>query len=263
MEQRVFIMLISRKSGLIAVALGAGLAFTAQPLPAAAQEQQPTWEQPTQPQPAWDQPPPTEAEGPWGEGLYYLLDFSIGDSKNPNTSADFGVDLDWSTGFGLGIGYRVNMLRVEGEFSSQFYRVGSLDLGVAPPFPAADYAGGMHAQNAMANIFIDLPAAGQMRPYLGIGAGFAWVSAEYNESVCIIFCFSTTNQVVDDWDRVSARQAMLGASFAGDSSNLEWFVGYRYYETDDLNYRTSGGTAFVQDGIKDHSIMGGFRFLVD
>ena len=240
-------MAILRKSGLVAAALSAGVLLAIPSLPAAAQEQ-----------PA----PLSGVQQPWADGFYYLLDFSLGDSENPGTDADFGVDLDWSTSLGFGFGYRIGPLRLEGELSSHFYRVGSLDLGPASPFPAADYAGGMQALNAMANVFIDLPAAGRMRPYLGAGFGIARVSAEYNESVCIIYCFSTSNEVVDDWDRVNAWQVMGGLSFQAWAPNREWFIGYRYYETQDLKLRTLSGVDFTQEGLQDHAIMAGFRFLM-
>lgn len=240
-------MVISRKLSLAAAGLGAALGLAIPSLPVAAQEQ-----------PA----PVTTAAESRGNGFYYMLDFSLGDSENPGTDADFGVNLDWSTSLGFGLGYRVGPLRLEAELSSHFYRVGSLDIGAASPFPAADYAGGMQALNAMANVLVDLPAAGRMRPYLGAGFGMARVSAEYNESVCIIYCFSTSNEVVDDWDRVNAWQVMGGLSFAGWAPNREWFIGYRYYETQDLNLRTLSGVDFTQEGLQDHAIMAGFRFLL-
>lgn len=239
-----------RISGIVAAALGAGMLIAISSLPAAAQE-------PTGPTPL------PGASEPWGNGFYYLLDFTLGDAENPETDADFSVDLDWSAGVGLGLGYRVGPLRLEGEFTSEFFRVGSLDLGPASPFLAGDYSGGMHALSAMANVFIDLPAAGRMRPYLGAGYGLARVNAEYNTSVCILFCFSTTNEVVEDWDWANAWQAMAGLSFSKGAGDVEWFVGYRYYETEDLNLRTISGVFFTQDGLKDHSIMFGFRFLVN
>lgn len=239
-----------RKSSSATVARVAGLWLAMLTFPALAQE------------PPGPAPLPNAAE-PWPGGFYYLLDFSLGDSENPDTDADFSVDLDWSTSFGLGAGYRMGPLRLEGELNTHFYRVGSLDLGPSSPFPPADYAGGMRAYNAMANLYVDLPQAGAMRPFIGAGIGLARVEAEYNESVCFIYCFSTSNAVVDDWDAVAARQAMIGASFDAIGSNMEWYVGYRYYETDDLDFRTLSGVPFRQDGIRDHAFLAGFRFFVN
>ena len=213
---------------------------------------------------AQEQPAPgTNARQAWDSGFYYLIDFNLGDAENPNTDADFSVDLDWSTGFGFGMGYRMGPVRLEGDFNTQFYRVGSLDLGPASPFAAADYAGAMRTGNLMANLYVDLPTAGNMRPYLGAGYGVSWVEAEYNESVCFIYCFSTSNSVVDDSDRTEAWQAMIGASFGTSSPNREWYIGYRYYETDDLNFTTLSGVPFRQEGIQDHAFMAGFRFFID
>lgn len=217
---------------------------------------------PPRPAAADQHSPVTATVAPWPGGFYYLLDFGLGDPENPGTDADFSVDLDWSMNLGFGVGYRIGPVRLEGEFSNQFYRVGSLDLGLESPFPEDDYAGGMEALSAMANIFVDMPMAGRMRPYLGVGLGLARVSAEYNESVCFIYCFSTENAVVDDWDKALAWQAMAGFSFPAWSPKTEWFIGYRYYQTEDLNFTTIDGTAFRQEGLRDHSLMGGFRFFM-
>lgn len=210
-------------------------------------------------------PPPPAAESQWADGFYYMVDFSIGDTKNPDTSENFGVDADWSLGLGLGAGYRLGPVRLEAEYISDFFRVGSLDLEPGNPFAPGTYAGGIKARGAMGNLYIDLPAAGMMRPYFGFGYGFVDVSVNYNESVCIIFCFSTQNVVVDDWDRARAGQIMAGLSFQSEGSNNEWFVGYRYFETDDLKLRTTPlafSVNFTQDGLQSHTINFGFRLPI-
>lgn len=210
-------------------------------------------------------PPPPAAASPWSSGLYYMLDFSLGDTKNPDTSANFSVDADWTLGIGLGAGYRLGPVRLEAEYISDFFRVGSLDLELGNPFNPGTYAGGIKARGAMGNLYFDLPAAGEMRPYFGFGYGFVDVSVNYNESVCIIFCFSTQNVVVDDWDRARAGQIMAGFSFQHEGSKNEWFVGYRYFETDDLKLRTVdslGPVSFTQDGLQSHTINFGFRFMI-
>lgn len=239
-----------RKTFLAIAAQVAGLLLAMLAFPALAQEQ---------PGPT---PLPNAAE-PRAGGFYYLLDFSLGDAENPDTDADFSVDLDWSTSFGMGFGYRAGLVRLEGEFNTHFYRVGSLDLGPSSPFPPADYAGGLHVANLMANLYMDFPTAGAMRPFVGAGYGVAWVEAEYNESVCFIYCFSTNNAVVDKSDRTHAWQAMAGATFRRPESDVEWFLGYRYYETGDLDFITESGVPFRQDRIQDHALLAGFRFFVN
>jgi opacity protein-like surface antigen len=241
-----------RKTSIVGAVLSAALVLAMPSLPALAQEQ-----------PAPGPTPPPDVKRPGGGGFYFMFDFSLGDSKNPDTDADFSVDLDWSTSFGFGLGYGMGPVRLEAEVNSHFYRVGSLDLGAVSPFPDADYAGAMRTSNLMANLYFDLPTAGNMRPFLGAGYGVAWVEAEYNESFCIIYCFSTSNTVVDDSDRTHAWQAMAGATFGRIGEIGEWYMGYRYYETGDLDFTTLSGVSFRQDGIKDHALLAGFRFFMN
>lgn len=214
-------------------------------------------------QPAPEPSPLPNAKEPGSGGVYYLFNFSLGDSKNPDTDGDFSIDLDWSTSFGFAVGYGMGPLRLEGEVNTHFYRAGSLDLGAASPFPDADYAGAVRTSNAMANLYVDLPAAGNMRPFLGAGYGIAWVEAEYNESFCFIYCFSTSNAVVDDSDRTYAWQAMAGATFGRFGPNFEWYLGYRYYQTGDLDFTTLSGVPFRQEGIRDHALLIGLRFFAN
>jgi opacity protein-like surface antigen len=248
-----------RQFSAVVAAVAVSLALLA-PLPARADHESTTQPPQQRPQEPTRLPGAKEA---WDDGFYYALDFTLGDSANPNTDAGFSVDLDWSSSAGFGVGYRLGPLRLEGQLLTQFYRVGSLDLTGGSPFPLADYSGGIRTLNGMANLYIDLPAAGKMRPYIGAGYGLARVSADYNESVCYIFCFSTQNEIVDDWDKVNAWQGMLGVSFASASPNMEWYIGYRYYETEDLDFRTLSGVPFRQEGLQDHAFMFGFRFLTN
>lgn len=206
---------------------------------------------------------PIPVERPaWSNGVYFEFDGSLGDALNPSTDADFGVDLDWLAGIGFGLGYRLGPVRFEGEFSSTYFRVGSLDLGGASPFAKADYAGGMWASSLMANVYVEFPAAGKIRPYLGAGYGQSWVTAEYNESICFIYCFSTKNEVVNDWTRVSAWQFMAGASFHDAQESSEWFIGYRYFATEELDFRAKGGPSFIQERLEAHSLHIGLRFYM-
>jgi opacity protein-like surface antigen len=247
-------MRFANGSAIAAAALGLMLMAASPP---ALAEHEPAPE--PQPSPA----PLPDAMEPWADGFYFFFDFGLGDAENPETDADFGVDLEGSIGMGFGFGYRMGPLRLEGELISRSFWVGSLDRGAASPFPDADYAGAMEAVSGMASVFVDLPTAGSMRPYLGVGYGIARVDAQYNESFCFFYCFSTDNPVVDDWDNVRARQGMLGVSFASATPGLEWYLGYRYYETEDLDFRTVSGIPFRQEGLKDHAFMVGFRFFVN
>ena len=201
-----------REFGTVVAALAASSLVLTPVAAIADHEPSPQTTPPPQQQPA---PAPFEPRPAWPDGFYYVWNFDLGDAANPSTDAGFDVDIDWSIGTGLGVGYRfARMLRLEGELHANWFRVGSLDLGPAAPFPTADYSGGIWAVGAMANLVVDLPAWGNARPYLGAGYGFSRVAADYNESVCVIFCWSTENEVVDDWDFAEAWQAMAGISFS-------------------------------------------------
>jgi opacity protein-like surface antigen len=209
------------------------------------------------------EPAPIEPLPAWSDGLYFLWNWDLGDSANPTTDADFSVDTEGSLGTGFGFGYRLaGMLRLEGEFHAQWFRVGSLDLGPGAPIVPFDYSGGLQATGLMANLFVDLPAWRTVRPYLGAGYGFSRVDAEYNESICIVICFSTDNKVVDDWDLAEAWQAQAGIAFTTREANSEIYIGYRYFETDDLKLQTLSGTPFTQEGIQSHTLSVGVRFLL-
>lgn len=214
-----------------------------------------------------EEPPPEgpaplpQDGGPWPGGFYYNVALLIGDAEDSPTDADFVVDSDWGAGIGFGIGYRLGPIRLEGELLSEFYRVSGLDLGPANPFPGSSYTGGMWTQGLMANLYFDLPVSGTMRPYLGAGYGVSRLSVEFSESVCIIFCFSTSNVVVDDWDRVTAWQGMLGVAFSSWPPSGEWYVGYRYFGTEDAELKTIGGLDFAMEGIDSHSFNMGFRMF--
>ncbi|MEE9194739.1 MAG: outer membrane beta-barrel protein [Alphaproteobacteria bacterium] len=253
-------MMIVRKLAAIACVLAVSLILLA-PLPASA-----VHDPAPAPEPVPGSAPasaPVSVERPaWSNGAYFTMEVNFGDAVNPSTDADFEVDLDWSAGLGMSGGYRLGPVRLEGEIATTWYRVGSLDLGAGAPFAKADYSGGVSAERLMANVYLEYPSATNVRPYLGAGYGVARVFAAYNESVCYIFCFSTKNEVVDDWTQVSAWQFMVGASFRNEQEASEWFIGYRYFGTEDLDFRAIGGPAFIQDGLQSHSLNIGIRFLL-
>lgn len=229
------------------------LSLVLAPLPAMAEHEP---KPPPGPAPA---PIPPAAPGQ-PTGLYFLVDLSLGDTKNSQTDAGFEVNLTWTSALGLGIGYRTGPIRLEGEFFDHFFRVEDLEVGPAAPFEDGIYAGAVTAQGLIASVFYDFQTAGRAKPYLGAGYGFADVEANYNEAVCFLYCFSTQNDVVDDHDLVAAWQAMAGVSFPAWSAKTEWFVGYRYFATADVKLLTTDGTVFTQDGLNSHSVNGGFRF---
>lgn len=241
-------MSISRKPGAVSGALAA-LVVLSMALPALAEH-----ELKAKPDPA-----PLHEIAPTGPGgFYFLLDFSAGNTENSGTNADFEVDLGYTAAFGMGVGYRAGPIRLEGEIYNHFFHVQVSEAGPAAPFPDPNFDGWVTAQGLMASVFYDFPTAGRARPYLGAGYGIAEVEASYYNS-CFVFCLFPI-EVVDDRDQVAAWQAMAGISLPAWSPGTEWFIGYRYFGTADLNFVTFNGTAFTQDGLKSHSVNAGFRF---
>lgn len=236
-------MMISNRLAVLAVCLA-----MLSPLPAAADHE--TQSSPTQ----------EPLRTPGSDGAYFTMALDFGTAANIDTDADFGADTDWQFGMEFGVGYRLGIVRLEAELYSRDVNVGSLDLGAGSPFPLADYNGTVWTSGLMGNVYIELPAGGSMRPYLGVGYGLSRVSATYNESICFIICFATDNVVLEDYDIVRARQLLFGASFPSQTEVVEYFVGYRYFETDDLDLTTEGGFSYVQRGIRSHTISGGVRF---
>ena len=239
--------------------LAAVLALLA-PLPAVADHDKPP---PPEPPPHDATPPPTPVSEPvsiWRPQAYYAIGFDLGGATNSATDADFKADLGVEMGFDLGVGYRLGFISLEAEAYTRFIEVGSLDLGAGPPFPVDTYGGGMWTSGLMGNLIVDLPVPGKLRPYFGVGFGISRVSARYSDSLCFIICAAGGTDVVDDYDIVAARQAMIGLSVSERS--MEMFVGYRYFATDDLDFSTIGGTGFRQDGIRSHTFSVGLRFKV-
>ncbi len=212
--------------------------------------------------PRYDPPPPPEsADSDWSAGFYYVADFSLGDTEDPGTSADATVETDLTLGVGLGFGYRLGPVRLEAQYKSDYHRVYDVEIGATSPLAPGDYAGRLTVESGMANVYFDLPAAGNMRPYLGAGFGFADIKANYNENSCFFIFCSTVNELVSDRDWAWARQAMAGFSHRVEGSNSEFFIGYRYYETDALTLRATDGTPFIQDKLQSHTFDIGIRWF--
>lgn len=103
-------------------------------------------------------------------------------------------DFDGATGFlaGLALGYRWNNFRIEGEY---FYRGASYDdtqpvdlggglavseRGTEEIEEAIDAVDDLLSHNLFANLYYDFNNTdSKWTPYVGVGAGFAWVSLDY------------------------------------------------------------------------------------
>ncbi len=227
-------------------------------------------EQAPLPDPTPPDPPPPEPIAPaertfLTDGLYYGFALDIGASPNYATDADFDVGSDWIDSLAFETGYRIAVFRFEAQLGIQTIHVSSLKLGPASPFPADDYAGSLTSSRLMANLYIEFPIAlfGSVRPYAGWGRGVSAVHARYTPEDCYFgVCSPAGDDIVDDGDVVLAEQYMAGLTVASAAANLEYYFGYRRFETDDLKFRTVDNLVFHQDGLESHTVFIGVRLSI-
>ncbi|MDH3231233.1 MAG: outer membrane beta-barrel protein [Alphaproteobacteria bacterium] len=198
------------------------------------------------------QPPPVPGgREPW----YVSLDMSMGAVNDPLAEDRYGADQGSEFGAALGLGYRFERVRLEGQFRYENFILNSFDLFVSSPITAADLWG----FGLTGNVFYDFGVPGGVRPFVGVGAGFFHLKADYREINCLIFC-SVEPRVVRGTDTVAAGQAMAGISFPWAAGSGEWFIGYRFLATDDIGVDVIGVGPVTQRGVKSHSVMLGARY---
>jgi OmpA-OmpF porin, OOP family len=185
-------------------------------------------------------------EGPFvgimgGANFTYDLDM-----KGRGAGINRSVDTD--TGYVVipSIGYRLsNGMRTEIELG---YRKNDVD-GVSG---STTGSGEIKARSAMLNLLYDVNMNGRISPYFGGGIGYAKVRYDGVQPVGI------PGIGVNDSDRVFAYQGIAGISYAM-SNMVELAAEYRYFDTQDPDFRTSAGTP-VEGEYKSHAALIGLRF---
>lgn len=92
---------------------------------------------------------------------------------------------------------------------------------------------------------------GNLRPYLGVGVGGAYVSADIS---------ALGEKIVDDNDTVFAYQGIAGLEYA-ISDDVRIGLRYSYFATQDPSFSDSFGGS-VDSEIQSHNIMGTLRFML-
>jgi opacity protein-like surface antigen len=192
-------------------------------------------------------------------GLYVSFDFSVGSPNDPEASGVYEADLGLELGTRLGIGYSFDGLRAEAQLGYQSFTLNNVNPVPGSPITEFDSSGDLAGLVMMANLFYDFGVPGGARPFLGAGIGFANLEADYHGLVCFILC-SEGAQIVDGSDTVGAWQGMAGLSTPLRSGHGEWFIGYRYFGTDDIGLNVVGVGPVTQEGVQSHSVMLGWRF---
>lgn len=206
---------------------------------------------------AWAQ---EETDPPPGlDGAYLTLGGSLGAVNDPQTTDDFEVDLGIEFGLFVGVGYELGPFRVEGQFLSEAFQVNNLNRGPTTSLPAGDYSGSLSSIGLMANAIVEIERWPSIRPYLGIGGGFAYMSPDYRDNSCVFFFCTTGESAVDGYDFVNAWQGMAGIAVPSQRSNGVWDFAFRYYGTSSADFRVAGGNVFTQEGIRSQSFQIGYR----
>ena len=157
------------------------------------------------------------------------------------------TDVDFDTGYlgAVAVGYALgNGLRIEGELAyrrndiDQVNLFGAIDLG----------SGKVTTTSLMLNFVYDINLKSKFVPYIGAGIGFANVDADVGLLI----------GSVDDSDNVFAWQGIIGAAYQV-SDQLDLFVDYRYFQTEDPNFSSSliGDVSVDYDS---QSVMIGLRY---
>jgi len=174
----------------------------------------------------------------------------LGDSSLMNaTPLDINYDLGYLVEGSLG--YDFGMFRVDAEIA--YKSTDSSEL--VTPFGSLEADGSTSALSYMINGYFDIPTGLAVKPYVGVGIGYATISLETG----IPSLGPPLSGLVDDSDSVLAYQVSAGVGYE-ISRSTTLILGYRYFATDDPEMTTSVGNPFTTE-YQTHEFVVGVRFL--
>jgi len=166
-------------------------------------------------------------------------------------SAGVTNEVETNVGFAgiAAVGYQFDSnWRVQGEFAARLNNVS--DITGTGAGPATD--GDVNVYSLMADAIYNVPTGTRFEPYVGVGAGMAWVAAK---DVGTIF-----GDTIDDTDAVFAYQGIAGVEYKV-SDRLRAGLDYRYFRTADTKFTTNLGTD-VDGEYENHTVTVGLRYLL-
>lgn len=180
-----------------------------------------------------------------GGTVNFVDDVALSEN-NSGTISRGDVAADDGVGFFGAIGYRprytnsfLDNMRFEveaGRMSNDVEAVTSVSGTLSA------LSGDIDAQRYMANMYIDLDASTQIRPYVGAGLGGARISMDGDE------------------DTVFAYQAMAGGAYVPSSFPiLEFALGYRYFEAGNVELTSSSSSGAMKFDYSAHSLEAAMR----
>lgn len=186
---------------------------------------------------------PTLANAEWYVGAGAGL--SIGheaDLDSATLGQDAQFDLGWgalgTVGYGFGNGFR-------SELELGYRANGIDDISLSAPT-----GGDTDLYTVMANVLYDFNHTGPLKPYIGVGAGWAWANMD---SV-----YTVNGSTLDDSDNAFAAQGIAGLSYAV-SEQLDVYTQYQYLWVNEINTNTTAG-AGVDVDLSNSLITAGLRY---
>jgi OmpA-OmpF porin, OOP family len=198
----------------------------------------------------------------WGNGnMYGSLSGSANwlndiDSNNTATGETGDIDADLGWGANAALGY---MLPAWGDFRFELeggYKQYGLDDVASSIGGTVNPDGDFRIYSYMANLYYDLRnmhswfnASSHWVPFIGAGLGGAYLRMPRNIGL----------GATDDNDNVFAYQAMAGIGYVPENSRTEWYVGYRYFGTQEPEFDTAGGSIDL-DHLRSNNVELGMRY---
>lgn len=178
-----------------------------------------------------------------GGKLGYVM---TSDSDLSDGVDEISIEFDGGLGLGLALGTTMDAFRIEGELE---YRGADMDkakaYGVSVPVD-----GDIKTWSLMANGYYDFETGSSLKPYAGVGIGFAKHSVEINSIA------GDAGSGGEDDDTVFAYQGTLGVAWAvSDTMDLDF--AYRYFATADAEFEDGAGTTEAEYG--SHNLSAGLR----
>jgi len=157
-------------------------------------------------------------------------------------TGDYRAAINKSLGGTVAVGYKLTVLRLEGEFNYFNSGIGSANNS------SVATSGSMKRSSLFVNGLFELPILPMIRPYAGVGIGASQLDLTFNQranagSQEVSFSSGKTSAHLGYQFMAGVRMSLLKTATA--------YVGYRYYAEDSLQY-----TAANQYTIKTGTGMG-------
>jgi outer membrane protein OmpA-like peptidoglycan-associated protein len=184
----------------------------------------------------------------WLSGVYLggALGWNLAEDSDIDGTGLNG-DVEFNDGYAgfLTFGGKLFWFRGEGEFG---YRNNDVDSVTG----IGSANGKAKVLSYMGNLLFDIPTGTPWVPYVGAGIGGARLDLD---SVSL----PAAGVSVDDDETGWAWQGIAGVTYHV-SDNLGIFADYRYFDTEDIQFRASNGTSFETD-YTAHTISIGLRYV--